>query len=238
MSEREQREWWGSSLDDQRNGDDELSGFPQPSPPSPVREHRPLRDLVGRLWAVIAAIVGVAIKFGFAVFKFFSIFIAVAGYALIWGWKFGVGFVLLILVHELGHYLEARRQGLHPNLPVFIPFVGAYVAIKDARLDPYHNALVALAGPIAGGLGSAACWAVGVSQDSDLLQALAFTGFLLNLINLIPLGILDGGMIWRSIRLLRWAHDRRAGVIIFAFAATALALAYGMYVAHVPQTRL
>ena len=235
MSEREQREWWGSSLDDQRNGDDDLYGFPQPNP---VREHRPLRDLLGRFWAVIVAIVGVALKFGFAAFKFLSIFIAVGGYALIWGWKFGVGFVLLILVHELGHFVEARRQGLHPNLPVFIPFVGAYVAIKDARLDPFHNALVALAGPIAGGLASAACWALGAAQGSDLLRALAFTGFLLNLINLIPLGILDGGMVWRSIRLLRWAHDRRAWPVILLFAGTAAVLAYGMYLTHVPQTRL
>jgi Zn-dependent protease len=236
MSEREQREWWGSgsSLEEQRNGDDGLDV----QQPSPVREHRPLRDLLGRFWAVIAAIVGVALKFGFAAFKFFSIFIAVAGYALIWGWKFGVGFVLLILVHELGHFVEARRQGLHPSLPVFVPFLGAYVAIKDARVDPFHNALVGLAGPIAGGLGSAACLAVGEAQGSDLLRALAFTGFLLNLINLIPIGILDGGMIWRSYRLLRWAHDRRAGPILFAFLATAAALAYGMYVGHVPQNRL
>jgi Zn-dependent protease len=236
MSERDQREWWGSgsSVEEQRNGDDGLD-FQQPSP---VREHRPLRDFLGRFWAVIAAIVGVALKFGVAAFKFLSIFIAVAGYALIWGWKFGVGFVLLILVHELGHFIEARRQGLHPSLPVFVPFLGAYVAIKDARVDPFHNALVGLAGPIAGGLGSAACLAVGEAQDSDLLRALAFTGFLLNLINMIPIGILDGGMIWRSIRLLRWAHDRRAGPIIFVFVATAVLLAYGMYVAHVPQNRI
>jgi Zn-dependent protease len=235
MSEPEQREWWSSSADEQRNGDDDLYGYRQPSP---VREHRPLRDLLGRFWAVIAAVIGVALKFGFAAFKFLSIFIAVAGYALIWGWKFGVGFVLLILVHELGHFVEARRQGLHPSLPVFVPFLGAYVAIKDARVDPFHNALVGLAGPIAGGIGSAACLAVGEVQGSDLLRALAFTGFLLNLINMIPIGILDGGMIWRSYRLLRWAHDRRAGVILFVFVATAVALAYGMYVAHVPQNRL
>jgi Zn-dependent protease len=235
MSERDQREWWGSSVDEQRNGDDDLYGY---TPPSPVREHRPLRDMLSRFWAVIAAAVGVVLKFGFAAFKFLSIFIAVAGYALIWGWKFGVGFVLLILVHELGHFVEARRQGLHPSLPVFVPFLGAYVAIKDARVDPFHNALVALAGPIAGGLGSAACLAVGEAQGSDFWRALAFTGFLLNLINLIPVGILDGGMVWRSYRLLQWAHDRRARVILFAFLATAALLAYGMYIAHVPQNRL
>ena len=213
--------------------------------PGDLREYDPIqpggtdwRGLFRRIWAPIAATVGVLIKFSFIFFKFASIFVAVGAYALIWGWRFGIGVVVLLLAHEMGHYVEARRQGLHPALPIFIPFLGAYVAIKDARVDPFHNALVALAGPIAGGVGSAACLAVGEAQGSDLLRALAFTGFLLNLINMIPIGILDGGMVWRSIRLLRWAHDRRAGVIIFVFVATAVALAYGMYVAHVPQNRL
>ena len=69
------------------------------------------RGIFQRIWAPIAVVIGFAIKFGFAVFKFFSIFIAVGGYALIWGWKFAIGFVLLILVHDLGHFFEARRQG-------------------------------------------------------------------------------------------------------------------------------
>ena len=73
-------------------------------------------------------------------------FLSVGAYALIWGWRFAVGFVLLILVHEAGHYLEARRQGLHPSLPVFVPFLGAYVAIKDSPFDPWRNFLVSIAG--------------------------------------------------------------------------------------------
>ena len=86
------------------------------------------------------------------VLKFFGIFLAVGGYALIWGWRFGVGFVLLILAHELGHYIEARREGLDPQLPVFIPFLGAYVALRNMRFDPWVNARVSLAGPVAGGI--------------------------------------------------------------------------------------
>src|ERR671932_1548035 len=85
------------------------------------------RGLLRRIWAPIGAAIVLIAKFGFAAAKFFSIFIAVAGYALIWGWKFAVGFVLLILVHEMGHFVEARLQGFRPNLPVFIPFLGAYV---------------------------------------------------------------------------------------------------------------
>ena len=81
--------------------------------------------------------------------KFFSIFIAVAAYALIWGWKFAIGVVVLIFVHELGHFIEAKREGLHPKLPVFIPFLGAYVAYT--RGHPWQTVRVAIAGPILGG---------------------------------------------------------------------------------------
>jgi Zn-dependent protease len=161
------------------------------------------RGLARRIWAPIAVVIGVVLKFGFAVFKFFSIFIAVAGYALIWGWRFAIGFVLLILVHELGHYFEARRQGLHATWPTFIPFFGAYVLIKDAPLNPWRNALVSLAGPFVGGVGALVCWGIGAAIDSDLFRALAYAGFLINLINLIPIGILDGGSVWRSIQLAR-----------------------------------
>ena len=161
------------------------------------------RGVLRRILAPIGAAIVLIAKFGFAAVKFFSIFIAVAGYALIWGWKFAIGFVLLILVHELGHVFEARRQGLHATWPTFIPFFGAYVLIKDAPLNPWRNALVSLAGPAYGGVGAAVCWAIGEAYNSDLLRALAYAGFLINLINLIPVGILDGGSVWRSIQLAR-----------------------------------
>jgi Zn-dependent protease len=161
------------------------------------------KGIFQRIWAPIAVVLGVALKFGFAIFKFFSIFIAVAGYALIWGWNFAVGFVLLILVHELGHFFEARRQGLRATWPTFIPFFGAYVLIKDAPLNPWRNALVALAGPAYGAGAAAVCWGIGEAIDSNLMRALAYAGFLINLINLIPVGILDGGAVWRALQLAR-----------------------------------
>jgi Zn-dependent protease len=169
------------------------------------------RGFFQRIWAPIAVVLGLVLKFGFAAFKFLSIFIAVAGYALIWGWKFAIGFVLLILVHELGHFFEARRQGLHATWPTFIPFFGAYVMIKDAPLNPWRNALVSLAGPAYGGVGAAVCWAIGEAYDSDLFRALAYAGFLINLINLIPIGILDGGSIWRSLQLARHSVEAPPG---------------------------
>ena len=210
------------------------------------REYDPIRpsgfDWRGafkKLWAPIAVAVALIVKFGAAGLKFGSIFIAVGGYALIWGWRFAVGFVLLILAHELGHYLEARRQGLNPSLPVFIPFLGAYVAIKDARVGPWPHAMISIAGPVAGGIAAAGVWVAGDALDSQLLRALAYTGFLLNLFNLIPIGILDGGQIMRYYRYLKHGGAReRAHVLAGMYAALAILLALGMYGAHVAQDRL
>ncbi len=178
--------------------------------------------------------------------KFAGIFLSVGGYALIFGWRFAVGFVLLILVHELGHYVEARRQGLSPSLPVFVPFLGAYVALKGQPFDPWRNALVSIAGPLAGGVGALACLLYGEATGSDMLLALAYAGFFLNLINLVPVGFLDGGHILRAWRVLRHgggrpspAEARRLGVVVAGIsAATAGALVLGMFAAHIPQDRL
>ena len=115
-------------------------------------------------------------------------------------WKFGLGFVLLILVHELGHVFEARRQGLEVSLPTFIPLFGAYVKVQQTGVAPWRAGLVSLAGPFVGGLGAAAVWAVGSAHDSHWLIELAYIGFLLNAGNLLPVGFLDGGAVFRSIR--------------------------------------
>jgi Zn-dependent protease len=231
----------------------EPRSFPEPDPGyspdsgyNPVRRPRTPREVLARIWAPIAAVVGFAIKFGVFSIKFFGIFIAVGGYALIWGWKFGVGFVCIIAVHELGHYVEARRQGLHPALPVFIPFLGAYVALKNVPFDPWRNALVSLAGPVAGGVGAGVVLAVGEAQDSRFLLALAYVGFFLNLINMVPVGFLDGGHLMHSWRVLRRgggrsdaaAARRLSWVVAGLYGATAFALVLGMIVAHVPQHRL
>jgi Zn-dependent protease len=135
---------------------------------------------------------------GFA--KFAAFFVSFAAYSVWFGsWQFGLGFVLLILVHELGHVAEAKRQGLPVTLPTFIPFLGAYVTVRHAGVPPWRSALVSLAGPFVGGLGAAAVWAVGSARDITWLVVLANIGFLLNLFNLIPIGFLDGGAIWRSV---------------------------------------
>lgn len=133
-------------------------------------------------------------------------------------WKFGLGFVLLILVHELGHAAEARRQGLYVSLPTFTPF-GAYVR-HQVNLSPWRNALISLAGPLAGGLGAAAIWAVGSAQHTHWLLELAYWGFLLNAANLLPVGFLDGGAVLRAISET-WRRPRiryEEGVPVEAYA--------------------
>ena len=135
--------------------------------------------------------------------KFFAFFVSFAAYSL-WfhSWKFGLGLVLLILVHELGHFVEARRQGLHVTLPTFIPFFGAFVMHRQAT-TPWRSAYIALAGPFVGGLGAAVVWASGSARDSALLVVLANIGFLLNASNLLPISILDGATVVRSISMCR-----------------------------------
>ena len=123
--------------------------------------------------------------------------ITVAIFSVLYGnWRFGLGLALLILVHELGHFFEARRQGLRVSLPRFRVFF-AYV-LHERNLSPWRNAIISLAGPLAGGLGALVVWAVGSAQDSHLLLELAYWGFLLNAVNLAPIGIFDGGAVARS----------------------------------------
>jgi Zn-dependent protease len=149
--------------------------------------------------SILDRLVGLAVVIGgFA--KFFAFFVSFAAYSLWFGsWKFGLGFVLLILVHELGHVAEARRQGLPVTLPTFIPFIGAYVTVQHGNLPPWRSALVSLAGPFVGGLASAAVWVVGDVRNTTWLVVLANLGFLLNAFNLLPIGFLDGGTAWRGV---------------------------------------
>ena len=194
------------------------------------------RGLFRRITAPLVFLVGLAAKLG-SLAKFSLLFVAFGGYTLIWGWKFALGVVVLIFVHELGHYLEATREGLEPSWPVFVPFLGAYV--KHTRGNPWQTTRVAIAGPILGGIGALVCYGIGRAQGSDLLVALAYFGFFLNLINLLPVGILDGGSVWRSTRWL-WRGGGRAKALVsgLLYCATALLLLVGAIAAYVPQHRL
>jgi Zn-dependent protease len=211
--------------------------------PYQAHDYNPIRtgtDWRGRLRRMFGPIIAGAIalaKWTFILIKFGSIFIAVGGYALIFGWKFAVGLVLLILLHEMGHFLEAKREGLNPRLPVFVPFLGAYV--RYTRGNPWQTARVALAGPMLGAVAALGCYLVGRADNSALLVALAYFGFFLNLINLIPVGILDGGAIWRSATFLRRGGGGSKTVVVYGlYLASAAACAIGMAVTYAPQHRL
>jgi len=194
------------------------------------------RGLFRKLTAPLVFLVGLAAKLG-SLAKFAAVFVAFGGYTLIWGWRFALGVIVLIFVHELGHFIEAKREGLNPDWPVFIPFLGAYV--RHTRGNPWQTARVAIAGPILGGVAALVCFALGEAQDSNLLIALGYFGFVLNLINLLPFGILDGGSVWRSTRWLWYGGGRgKALVSGTLYVGTAILLVVGALVAYVPQHRL
>jgi Zn-dependent protease len=165
----------------------------------PVQPRWGLGELVRKLFAPVIALGFLILKFGGFLLKFkvvttgASMLVSIAAYAWLWGLPFAIGFVLLIFVHELGHVIELRRQGVPASAPLFIPFLGAVIGMKQLPDDAWKEARVALAGPILGSVGAAVCWVAGEALDSELLVALAFVGFFLNLFNLIPIVPLDGG---------------------------------------------
>jgi Zn-dependent protease len=133
-----------------------------------------------------------------------TMILSIGAYALFWGWWFAVGFVLLILVHECGHLVAARRVGLKVGAPVFIPFMGASIALKDAPKNAWIEAQVGIGGPIFGAWAAAACHLVYVFTGHQLFLGLAHVGYLLNLFNLAPIGFLDGGRIVTALSPWLW----------------------------------
>jgi Zn-dependent protease len=133
-----------------------------------------------------------------------TMLISVGAYALIFGWWYAVGFVLLIFCHEMGHFMAARQRGLNVGAPTFIPFVGAWIELKQLPHDAETEAYVGIAGPLVGTLSALACFLFAVLQGSTLLLALAYAGFMLNLFNLLPLSPFDGGRITAIISPKVW----------------------------------
>ena len=122
-----------------------------------------------------------------------SMLVSIGAYSLIWGWKFALGFVVLLLIHEMGHVIQLRREGIKTGPVTFIPFLGALVAMKEMPKNALAEARVGLAGPVLGALGCLIPWAIYGATGDELFKALAFVGFFLNLFNLVPVLPLDGG---------------------------------------------
>jgi Zn-dependent protease len=133
-----------------------------------------------------------------------TMLLSIGAYALAWGWMFALGFVLLIFVHECGHLLVARCFGLNVGAPVFIPFMGAVIALKDAPKDAWMEAWVGIGGPLLGSAGALVCEGLHMLTGNPLFRGLAFTGFFLNLFNLAPIGFLDGGRIVTALSPWLW----------------------------------
>src|SRR2546422_8344216 len=182
--------------------------------PQEWRQYEPIqpkgfdwRGLFRRVWAPIAAIGAFLAKFGVVLLKFkflFSIFVSAAVYVWIGGWWFGIGLVVLLFVHEMGHVVEAKRQGLPVSAPLFVPFMGALITMKQMPHNAWREAKLAIAGPLLGSAGAFALYLAGVAFDSRALKAIAFLGFFINLFNLLPVVPLDGGRITSALHPALW----------------------------------
>ncbi|MBL0319293.1 MAG: site-2 protease family protein [Alphaproteobacteria bacterium] len=133
-----------------------------------------------------------------------SIILSIGTYAMLYGWRYAAGFVALIFCHEMGHYLAAKQKKLNVGLPTFIPFLGAWIQLKEQPMNAEVEAYVAYAGPFVGTVASFAVYFLGMSNGNHLLIALAQAGFIINLFNLIPLHPLDGGRITSVISPRVW----------------------------------
>jgi Zn-dependent protease len=196
---------------------------PAPAPAPPEHDFEPIHPgsgrgdwrqrLKGALGPVAAAVLLIATK-GKAILlllpklKLFttsaSMLVSIAAYALIWGWSFAVGFVLLLLVHEMGHVIQLRREGVEASAPMFIPFLGAVISAKSLGGDAAAEARVGLAGPILGTLGTLIPLAIWLATGEQFWQALAYVGFFINLLNLLPVLPLDGGRAMAAISPWVW----------------------------------
>jgi Zn-dependent protease len=130
--------------------------------------------------------------------------VSVAAYSLFWGWEFAAGFVVLLFVHEMGHVIQLRKEGIKASAPMFVPFLGALITAKSLGENALAEARVGLAGPVLGTIGSGVCLAVGEATNSNFFRALAYIGFFLNLFNLLPVVPLDGGRAMAAMAPWMW----------------------------------
>lgn len=124
-----------------------------------------------------------------------TMLLSLAVYASIWGWRYAAGFISLLFIHEMGHYIAARQRGLPVGAPTFIPFVGAWINLEGQPLDAETEAYVGMGGPFLGAVAALGVYLWARHVDSPLLLAISYSGLFLNLFNLLPVSPLDGGRI-------------------------------------------
>ena len=191
-----------------------LTGSPWFAPaPEPDRPDPRQSSFKRRLGPLLAAIVALLAKFKTVLLLLpklkllttaGTMLVSIAAYSFVFGWTFAIGFVVLLLVHEMGHVIALRREGIKASPPMSIPFLGAVISARSLGDNALAEARVGLAGPILGSVGAAACILVWHVTGNDLWRALAFTGFFLNLFNLLPVIPLDGGRAMAAMAPWMW----------------------------------
>jgi Zn-dependent protease len=178
--------------------------LPPGAPPPP----RPQKSFLQNIGAWVVGLFVLLAKFKFLLLgglkTFGSMFIMIWVYSLMFGWKFAAGFVFLIFVHEMGHVVAARWLGMPVSAPLFIPFIGAAILLKQNPRDAWSEALMAYGGPLAGCIGSWICWGVALEMQESWIMAVASLSFLINLFNMIPVPPLDGGRICAAVSPWFW----------------------------------
>lgn len=158
------------------------------------------------------------VKLGWLFKGAFTLVVSFGVYFALYGWQYAIALIGLIFIHEMGHFIYMKFKGLDPDVPVFVPLVGAYTAMNKMPTDQFTSAMVAIAGPFVGGLGALLCLVIGISLSAKFLIAAAHIGFFLNLIQLVPVKPFDGGFIAESIS--KWLYI--PGVIMLALLALLL----------------
>ena len=191
----------------------DLEGTPQERRYEPSRPLGGLGSFLKRVIAPLAAVGLLLAKFKSLALlllkvKFLgsalTMVVSIGAYALLFPWSFAVGFVVLIWVHEMGHVIQLKREGIPASAPMFVPFLGAFVAMKQMPKNALAEARVGLAGPVLGSLGALAAWGIYELAQSPLFLGLAYVGFFLNLFNLLPMLPLDGGRAVGAVSPVFW----------------------------------
>lgn len=190
---------------------------PSPQPTGPIHPRSGLRDTFRRVAAPVGGLGLLLAKFaanakillllglkGKYVLTAGTMLVSVGAYTLLWGWQFAALFVLLLFVHELGHAIALRREGIPTSPILFVPFLGAVIGMRGRPHDAWVEAKVGLAGPLLGSAGAAVALALAHVTGSRLLEAVAFTAFFLNLFNLLPVVPFDGGRAAAALHPLVW----------------------------------
>jgi Zn-dependent protease len=212
------RELWQTAAVDQNEN---LQYAFRQAPPSRPGLGQKVKKFLGPAGVAIVALIA-KFKFAFlAAIKYLPLLLKTGGsmivfiwlYAMTWGIWFAAGFALLILVHECGHLLAAKHFGLKVGAPVFIPFLGALIALKEAPRNAWIESVVGIGGPLLGSAGALLCEALYFATGNLMFRSLAYTGLFLNLFNLMPVGFLDGGRIVTALSPWLWL----VGFVVLAF---------------------